>query len=1005
MRPIRLELRGFTAFRERTVVEFEGRQLFAITGPTGAGKSSLLDAMTWALFGQVPRVGSSTRQLVSHGATSMQVRFDFATRDEVYRVVRKAPAVTGTRLEHQQADGSWRHLADRSRDVTREVTRLLGMDFTTFTRTVLLPQGEFDAFLKGEQSERRAILTKLLGLSIYDDARKIANERAKAAKERSATIEAQLAQLNLASPERIAELEIEHTSAQGSLAELNTRREALRGLGDLARAARDAGQAQHDAETLATAAREALSAADQACAAASNAVVDAERHCDALSRDLAAVGYDSKHHQSLLAQIERINLRESAERDVAEAKQRLEAATAAHAAATAEAASATTAATEAATAAEAADRALEGAATTLAEATGAAQTALTDLETRVTATTAELEAARRERATLAEQLPKLLTITRQLNERTAARDTAAGELATATTARTQSEEAATAAEAQVALDTIAVEATRGALADARHADLAATLRAGLKPGDPCPVCGERITQMPMEFGAADLATAEAAVSEAERLLEEHRRTSTEARTIAAAAAARADGLATTVASADALLEAIDLELTELKTSRDGLPATLEERQAALASAERSEATSGDVATAIVGQRDTLRLALAAVPDEVVAAEGAAATADPEPVVAALDGWRSAHASATQGAARLQEQLAARAKFQQAIAAAEAHVEAATVAVAQAEQRLVGHSSGPAGTEVSALREALDVAEQASKRSELLDAQISTARAAIAAATATRTAAEGERVRRTEGVTAASGLAGAATGSAATAQSALTEAWRDSIGDDSAPSFETLRELMLAHDADQQAAGIRAGVLGEQIAQAKRETIDAERMRGEIASDRAIADLNGALATELKGDRFVGYVQREAMQLLAADASFRLVGFTGGRYELASEDNEFMVVDRLNGDEQRSVKTLSGGETFLASLALALSLSEHLPQLAGLGGAVSLESLFLDEGFGALDSDSLDLAVQGLETLASSRRMIGVISHVQEMAERLPEQIEVVKSGNASMVRG
>lgn len=1005
MRPIRLELRGFTAFRERTVVEFEGRQLFAITGPTGAGKSSLLDAMTWALFGQVPRVGSSTRQLISHGAASMQVRFDFATRDEVYRVVRKAPAVTGTRLEQQQADGSWRHLADRSRDVTREVVRLLGMDFTTFTRTVLLPQGEFDAFLKGEQSERRAILTKLLGLGVYDDARKIANERAKAARERSGTIEAQLAQLNLASPERIAELEVEHTAAQAQLTKLTARREALRGLGDLARTARDAGQAQRDAETTAASAREALAAADQALAAASEAVEQAEQHCDALSRELASLGYDAKQHQTLLAQIERINLREAAERELTEAQQRLEAATTAHAAALEEASSATTAAAEAATSAEAADRALEGATTRLAAVTGAAKLALTNLEQQVTTATTELDVARRERASLAEQLPRLQAAARQLTERTTARETATAELATATTAREQSEQAATAAEAQLALDGAGLETARGALTEARHADLAATLRAGLKPGDPCPVCGEAIKQLPMEFGAADLEAAEAAVREAERTLEEHRRASTDARTAAAAAAARADGLARTLASADALLAAIDEELVELATSRDALAETFEERRSALGSAERREATAGEAATAIVAQRDALRLALAAVPDEVVATEVDGPSADPEPVVAALEEWRAARAAATQAAARLQQQQAAQATYQQAIAAAGAHVEAATAAVTQAEQRLASHGSSPAGTEVSALREALEIAEQASKRAEQLDAQISTARAAIAAAIATRTAADAERTRRAEAVTGASQQAEAVQRAAAMAQSTLTAAWRDSIDAESTPSFETLRELMLAHDADQQAAGIKAGVLGEQIAQAKRETIDAERMRKEIASDQAVAELNATLATELKGDRFVGYVQREAMQLLAADASYRLDGFTGGRYELASEDNEFMVVDRLNGDEQRSVKTLSGGETFLASLALALSLSEHLPQLAGLGGAVSLESLFLDEGFGALDSDSLDLAVQGLETLASGKRMIGVISHVQEMAERLPEQIEVVKNGNASVVRG
>ena len=98
-----------------------------------------------------------------------------------------------------------------------------------------------------------------------------------------------------------------------------------------------------------------------------------------------------------------------------------------------------------------------------------------------------------------------------------------------------------------------------------------------------------------------------------------------------------------------------------------------------------------------------------------------------------------------------------------------------------------------------------------------------------------------------------------------------------------------------------------------------------------------------------------------------------------------------------------MRTLSGGETFLASLALALALSERLPEIAGTGGAMSLESLFLDEGFGTLDQDALDVAISGIEALASGQRMIGVISHVPEVAERLADRIEVVKTGATSRI--
>jgi exonuclease SbcC len=188
-----------------------------------------------------------------------------------------------------------------------------------------------------------------------------------------------------------------------------------------------------------------------------------------------------------------------------------------------------------------------------------------------------------------------------------------------------------------------------------------------------------------------------------------------------------------------------------------------------------------------------------------------------------------------------------------------------------------------------------------------------------------------------------------------------------------------------------------------LAQAEREAAEARRMRAEITAHRDRAALAGALEQELRGNRFIAYVQREAMAVLAQDAAARLEQLTAGRYRLIADDGEFTIVDQFNGDEQRSVRTLSGGETFLASLALALALSERLPELAGTGAAVSLESLFLDEGFGALDAESLDLAVQGLETLAGGRRMIGVISHVPELAERLPDRIQVVPGVHGSAV--
>ena len=135
------------------------------------------------------------------------------------------------------------------------------------------------------------------------------------------------------------------------------------------------------------------------------------------------------------------------------------------------------------------------------------------------------------------------------------------------------------------------------------------------------------------------------------------------------------------------------------------------------------------------------------------------------------------------------------------------------------------------------------------------------------------------------------------------------------------------------------------------------------------------------------------------------ASRILHDLSAGRYDLTHVNREFWVVDHADASMRRAVRTLSGGETFQASLALALALSE---QLAGLSsGSASLESIMLDEGFGTLDASTLDTVAATLENLASrGDRMVGVVTHVPGLAERIPVRFEVSRDarGNASIVR-
>jgi DNA repair protein SbcC/Rad50 len=206
MRPIRLEIQGFTAFREKCEIDFSHFDLFAITGQTGAGKTSLLDAMTYALYGKTSRLNKAGKDLISQGANSMSVLLHFRVGPKEYRVARviKGASVTARLETFEGVD--WAPASGSIRDVDQQIERIIGLDFGGFTKTVILPQGKFDVFLRGEPKERREVLAELLDVEVYQRMVKAANEKAKdagiRAEERTANIDASATQEALADATR-----------------------------------------------------------------------------------------------------------------------------------------------------------------------------------------------------------------------------------------------------------------------------------------------------------------------------------------------------------------------------------------------------------------------------------------------------------------------------------------------------------------------------------------------------------------------------------------------------------------------------------------------------------------------------------------------------------------------------------------------------------------------------------------------------------------------------------
>jgi exonuclease SbcC len=175
----------------------------------------------------------------------------------------------------------------------------------------------------------------------------------------------------------------------------------------------------------------------------------------------------------------------------------------------------------------------------------------------------------------------------------------------------------------------------------------------------------------------------------------------------------------------------------------------------------------------------------------------------------------------------------------------------------------------------------------------------------------------------------------------------------------------------------------------------------------LAADRDDAErarqVARMLAGLLRSDAFPRWLVASALDALVADASRNLTELSGGQFELAHSDGEFLVVDHADADASRPVKTLSGGETFQASLALALALSEQLATLAA-AGAARLDSIFLDEGFGTLDEANLEVVAGTLENLATlGDRMVGVVTHVPALAERVPVRFAVGRDQHTASV--
>ena len=207
MRPTRITVEGFSAYRSRVDVDLENVEFFALSGPTGSGKSSLVDAMIFALYGRVPRLGArAVAPVITAGADRARVALEFEVDGEGYVASRVAERTdTGASVKEarlEKADGT--ALANGAGEVTATVESLLRLRFEDFTKTVVLPQGEFARFLNAGSRERRDLLRDLLGLEVYTRMRDLANVRRSVAAERLSSARNQLDALDVPEEDDLA---------------------------------------------------------------------------------------------------------------------------------------------------------------------------------------------------------------------------------------------------------------------------------------------------------------------------------------------------------------------------------------------------------------------------------------------------------------------------------------------------------------------------------------------------------------------------------------------------------------------------------------------------------------------------------------------------------------------------------------------------------------------------------------------------------------------------------
>ncbi|WP_336644030.1 SMC family ATPase [Micrococcus luteus] len=1006
MRIHRMRLEGLGPYAQAQDVDFDrlnAAGLFLLDGPTGAGKSTVLAALCFALYGTVPG-GRSAESLVTTlrepSAVIPEVQVEFTVQGRRFEVVRSpkherprrrrsaaggatvtTPATVSLR---ERVDGEWTAPLTRADEVGQQIAAVLHLDAEQFMQVVLLPQGQFAQFLTAKSDERRVLLRRLFGTQRFDGVEE--HLRVETARlDTAVAVDADVARTARA---QLAEALHEALGPDWHAPEPSPDTDERL----LALAAERAGRAHEDARAGLATAR----------AAEQQARVTA-RELETRGRDLAAAeawGRRRRDHdaeaETAAARRRAVDAHERAGRVLTAAQRATAAADAAGTASEAVTQALAHVEDEPTAAAWLAAARADGAADTpasrqaLGEAERAAEAVARAVRDRDRMRELEQEAAAaaerraeidRDRAALVESRPEreaavaaLRAAVERGTERLGAREAVDRAVSEAAARRTAAEAAAARAvevETAARAHREAQERRREAaerhvgLLRARYEQAASELAERLVPGEPCAVCGS--PEHPAPAATADTAVTEADVRDAEQARTAADRAATDAETALRAAeqtlrTAREAAAGLAPEAAREALERAEAERAALDQAAKDLAAD----RRRLTAAEKTLAGADETAAALAAEDGRLAEAaahraarLTELRDAVEAARGDAET---------LDTRRDQVTAARRVLAAL-----AAAQDEDARARAVADETGQALTAALAEQRF---------DDVDAARAArLEETEAAARTAAVQEWDAERARLAELEAS--------EPVRRGR---------------------ALAEAGVEP------PTEEQTRaaaEALAAAEAASSSRATAVGRLDSLVATVRRQsaalTEVLERSAGLIAEHtrvRGLLDLVRGGGENLLKMPLTSYVLAGRLEEVAAAATERLLAMTDQRYSIEYSDAvggrgnkglELVIRDHYV-DETRHPATLSGGETFMASLALALGLADTVQAEAG---GIELDTLFVDEGFGSLDADTLDDVLDVVDTLRTGGRTVGLVSHVERMRQEIGVRLEVRKDRRGS----